>query len=128
VTERIRWEDNGYGGQCGYVGTLKPWAFQIWRPDPESEHSRLDSTLPGQFARCAWSDGSDLKAEAERWLERFVASLGAAFPTGPVTSRCECGGLAYHQRRCAWRAGYGSQVIARADQETAVTAAGEEDR
>jgi hypothetical protein len=79
-TKHVRWEDNGYGGQCGYVGTMKPWAFQIWRPDPESEHSRLDSVLPGQFARCAWSDGTDLKAEAEEWLEEFVSSLGAVFP------------------------------------------------
>lgn len=90
MTKRIRWEDNGYGGQCGYVGTLKPWAFQIWRPDPESEHGRLDSVLPGQFARCAWSDGTDLKAEAERWLEQFASSLGAVFPEDEQPEFCHC--------------------------------------
>jgi hypothetical protein len=29
----------------------------------------------------------------------------------PVTSRCECGGLASHQDQCRWRQGYGSIVI-----------------
>lgn len=29
----------------------------------------------------------------------------------PVTSRCECGGLARHQEQCYWRQGYGSVVV-----------------
>ena len=31
--------------------------------------------------------------------------------TEPVTSRCECGGLARHQEQCYWRQGYGSVVV-----------------
>ena len=57
-----------------------------------------------------------------RHLEDEVGRLGGDFRPAryaeedraeyPVTSRCECGGLARHIARCGWRQGYGSVVIA----------------
>jgi hypothetical protein len=80
TTTRIRWEPTEHGGFIGHVGTLDPWVLQIWRPD-DSGVLRLDSTLPGQFGcHVENTDPKPLKAEAERWLEEFVASLGAVFP------------------------------------------------
>ena len=57
-----------------------------------------------------------------RHLEDEVRRLGGDFRPSryaeeetadhPVTSRCECGGLARHIERCRWRQGYGSVQIA----------------
>jgi hypothetical protein len=63
----------------GYVGTLEPLVFQIWRPSISSEWT-LTARLPGCGDKAVYGGGPDeLKAEAERWLEEFVASLGASF-------------------------------------------------
>jgi hypothetical protein len=80
---RIRWEPNGHSAFLGYVGTLtdSDWLFQVWRLDAVTGTWRLSSSLAGQFGWDLDHDGPDeLKAEAERWLERFVASLGAVLP------------------------------------------------
>ena len=82
MTERIRWEPTKYGGWTGHVGTARDWLFQVWLADTAAAGWQLDSTLPGQFGsgwhRCD-NDPDTLKAEAERWLEEFVSSLGVTF-------------------------------------------------
>lgn len=110
MTPRIRWESNGAGvqldGWCGYVATMKPWAFQIWDPDTSQGLWRLDSALLGQFAyHVDHPDPEALKLHAERWLEQFVSSLGAVFPPEPVADPdCqECGfGLPCHDKNCSY--------------------------
>ena len=80
-TKRIRWEPTEYGGFAGYVGTLVPWAFQIYQPTPRDDQWRLQAQLPGALGYVADPDDPEkLKAEAERWLAEFAASLGAVFP------------------------------------------------
>jgi len=135
---RIRWHapaESTVVAEFGYVGTLRhPSLFQILKPvTRELSPSRFDewslvATFPGAQREALYASSRDkaeavaeLRTEAERWLERFVASLGASFPPGPVVSRCECGGLASHQHDCRWRQGYGSLIESVA--ETAVTAA-----
>jgi hypothetical protein len=81
-TKRIRWHDepDGLAASTGYVGTLDPLVFQIWRPDTFSAEWTLTARLPGDGDKAVCGAGPDeLRAEAERWLERFVASLGAVF-------------------------------------------------
>lgn len=81
---RIRWEPNGRDtGWCGFVGTMKPWAFQIWHAGTPGNPWRLDSALLGQFGyHVDHPDPDALKRHAGRWLEEFTASLGAVFPGG----------------------------------------------
>jgi hypothetical protein len=80
-TTRIRWELTQYGGWTGHVGTMKPWAFQIWQVDGPDSPWRLDPALLGQFGyHVDHPDPEALKSHAERWLEEFVSSLGAVFP------------------------------------------------
>jgi len=87
-TTRIRWEPTQYGGWTGHVGTLEPWAYQIWKPGDETPEWRLTSALFGQYGRRVDNDNPGaLKAEAERWLEEFVSSLGASFEPEPAKSR-----------------------------------------
>jgi hypothetical protein len=82
-TSRIRWETGQFGNLVGYAGTVESWAFQVWHiSDDEDSHWSLISSLP-DVANWNATDPDDpeaLKAEAERWLERFVSSLGAIFP------------------------------------------------
>lgn len=80
MTGRIRWEPNGRDtGWCGFAGTMKPWAFQIWHAGTPGNPWRLDSALLGQFGfHVDHPDPEALKLHAERWLEEFTASLGAA--------------------------------------------------
>jgi hypothetical protein len=91
MTKRIRWERNDDGSRVtpahkGYVGTIGEAQFFIFEPDDRDPWWILTSSLPGlpgagQAERRAYGDDTDkLKAEAERWLERFTASLGAIFP------------------------------------------------
>jgi hypothetical protein len=84
MTDRIRWEPNGEGGAFfGYVGTLGK-VFEICYAGAGAGNWRLTSGLSGQLRWEVFRDDPDaLKAEAERWLEQFAASLGAVFPPDP---------------------------------------------
>jgi hypothetical protein len=96
MTGRIRWEPAKYHGWTGHTGTLESWAFQVWQSN--SDHGdvvlgewELMTQLPVAVPRDGLRHSHDpevLKAEAERWLERFVVSLGAVFPEGECP---ECG-------------------------------------
>ncbi len=98
-TTRIRWHhvDGTVVEWFGYVGTVTETAlFQILHPVAKPTEaimgSRFDewalcTTFPGESAKARYAgdrDGTkavtELKAEAERWLEEFAASLGAIFP------------------------------------------------
>lgn len=93
--KRIRWDDqaprNGdvyIVAHIGYAGTIQEPAFMIYTPDEMHASWLLSARLvPGsQFFYADTPE--DLKAEAERWLERFVSSLGAVFPPeSPPTKR-----------------------------------------
>ena len=86
TTERIRWEPTRNGGFEGYVGTLEPSAFTIWKYRSDVAWWTLTGNL-GAMRECPHGDDPEaLKAEAERWLERFVSSLGAVFPAEPDES------------------------------------------
>jgi len=85
MSNRIRWEATKYGGWTGHTGTLKPWLFQIWRPLPGTGRWVLQATFPGAASESRYADDpDDLKGEAERWLEEFIASLGASFEDPPA--------------------------------------------
>ena len=80
-TARIRWEETPVGFINGYVGTLDPQAFEIWKPPQASGEWVLTAELPGtESVRFYGDDPEELKPEAERLLSRFVTSLGASFP------------------------------------------------
>jgi len=85
VSERIRWEPNGDGDiLMGYIGTRPGVAFRIYAPSHRDCRWLLSVRLieGGKFI---YDDGpDDLKAEAERWLEEFVSSLGASFGAGAI--------------------------------------------
>ena len=101
---RIRWEPTKYGGWTGHVGTMEPWAFQIWQVDGPDSPWRLDSALLSQFGyHIDHPDPAPLKAHAERWLAGFVSSLGAVFQEPAVDNDCgECGfGLPRHDKDCS---------------------------
>ena len=86
MSERIRWDDEyqshehatsvGYAGPSGWN-----WCpFAIYKElEPGSSDHFLVSELPGQDRRRHLGTPDELKAEAERWLEEFVSSLGAIF-------------------------------------------------
>lgn len=74
---RIRWEYTD-GGMDGYVGTLMPPVFRICDAAPNDAAWVLMAEFPGDAI--LRDDMEELKAEAERWLEEFVTSLGAVFP------------------------------------------------
>ena len=77
---RIRWQPTKYGGFTGHVGTLETWAFQIHQPVFAGQGWVLTATFPGALDDVRPGTPEKLKAEAERWLAGFVASLGAVFP------------------------------------------------
>jgi len=81
TTARIRWQDDGLSGNhAGYVGTLAGPAFRIYSPDAAHDDWLL-SVRVAAGSEFIYDDGPEkLKDEAERWLERFVSSLGAVFP------------------------------------------------
>lgn len=87
-TARIRWEDEPPGYAVAIDGFTGPpdwnWrTFRIWHPDPRADpRPFLTSDLPGQARKQQHGATEELKAEAERWLEEFVSSLGAVFPQG----------------------------------------------
>jgi|SRR5579859_3407133 len=77
MSERIRWEPVE-GGMDGYVGAVVPPPFTIHCANLSYADWMLTAELPGDAV--SGNDLDELKAEAERWLERFVSSLGAIFP------------------------------------------------
>ena len=84
MAERIRWQADalGSGEADGFVGIIESSAFAIWKPPQAGGEWVLTSNLPGQENDRSFDANPDklkLKAEAERWLERFVSSLGASF-------------------------------------------------
>lgn len=106
-TDRIRWERNDDGSHVtpaweGYVGTIGEALFFIFEPDDRDPWWILTSQLPGlpgagQAERRSHGDDTDkLRAEAERWLEEFVTSLGAIFP-GALRSEIESMRRAKHE-------------------------------
>ena len=75
-TGRIRWNDTNPIVKAGLFG---PFSFTILKIGTEPGW-RLTAELPGLGRKNADSDNpDDLKAEAERWLEEFITSLGASF-------------------------------------------------
>ena len=86
TTVRIRWGDGGE--YVGSTGTIGPFTFRIQRLFGQGLYL-LTAELPGLgFLDARNEDRDELKAEAERWLEEFVSSLGAVFPAGECP---ECG-------------------------------------
>lgn len=83
MTERIRWADetvNGHLVTAGYVGTFAEAAFRLYGPEGAQERWLLATRLIAGTGFIPADTPDDLKAEAERWLEQFVSSLGAHFP------------------------------------------------
>ncbi len=84
MTARIRWEETPLGSLAGHVGTIDGSLFSIWIPPQATGEWVLTSELPGtEGRRCYGDEPEGLKAEAERWLEEFAASLGVVFPGAP---------------------------------------------
>ena len=82
----------------GYVGTVTTTALftilhPVAKPAEDIMGHRFDewalcTTFPGSTDQVRYGGRDDgaqdrLKAEAERWLEEFTASLGASFPESP---------------------------------------------
>ena len=86
TTPRIRWHDerDNLPKFTGRAGTSDADLFRVYEPDTRDDCWILISLLPGQNYRRFTSSPGDgpepCKAEAERWLEEFVSSLGAVFP------------------------------------------------
>ena len=101
-TGRIRWDDKAPGNRnvthIGYVGTVEEAAFIIYTPD-ELHPDWLMSVrlIPGSMFLYA-DTPDELKAEAERWLAGFVASLGASFPE---FCGCPCHAVEYEAAKAA---------------------------
>ena len=81
MAARIRWQPET-GHIRGYVGETDPLRLTIFGPEGDCDWWTLTAWIPGVAggSTATAGDPDDLKAEAERWLERFVHSLGAAFP------------------------------------------------
>jgi hypothetical protein len=83
-TARIRWYEDGalqvWSG-FGHAGQAGAQLFTIAAPLPGSDSGYLlMSRLPGmEDFGCSRPRLEDAQAEAERWLEEFVSSLGASF-------------------------------------------------
>ena len=83
TADLIRWEDNGYGGFLGYVGTVESWLYQIWKPERSGDEWMLQPSSGAHFGygKVSYGDSPDeLKPQAEELLREFVSSLGAMFP------------------------------------------------
>lgn len=94
MTEHIRWSDDDPSHEyAAFTGSAGPSGWN-WVPFGIYEEADgpvaglktyfLTSSLPGQERRRHFGHPDDLKAEAERWLERFISSLGAIFPPEPA--------------------------------------------
>src|SRR5580704_17990200 len=80
---RIRWTDetvNGHLVTAGYAGTFAEAAFRLYGPEGAQERWLLATRLIAGTGFIPADTPDELKAEAERWLTRFVSSLGAVFP------------------------------------------------
>lgn len=75
---RIRWEPLLGGNFDGYVGTRAAPMFEVVLISRSTSTWAVRSDLLTYYSTGTHPD--DLKAEAERWLEEFVSSLGAVFP------------------------------------------------
>ena len=82
MTDRIRWERDGTEG---YVGTVASRVFALWPPEEDDGEWLLTTALTGMEGERRYGAPDELKAEAERWLERFVSSLGAVFPEDEIS-------------------------------------------
>jgi hypothetical protein len=128
MTERIRWEHVNGGTVVewfGYVGTATTTAlFQILHPVAKPADavmgSRFDewalcTTFPGfteqvryggriRLGGTGGNAPDRLKAEAERWLEELISSLGAIFPDPAEPDyRCpDCGRGDCTGEDCYW--------------------------
>ena len=94
TTARIRWHEEYPGTHYGHVGTLETWKFELWQaPGDCGDYKAGDWVLTAPFALAHWEppvfgrDPDEIKAKAERLLERFVSSLGAVFEPEPAKSR-----------------------------------------
>lgn len=77
TTARILWND---GDEItGSTGVLGPLTFRIIRVYMEAKWMLLAHGLGMDSRQARNDDREELKAEAERWLEEFVSSLGAVF-------------------------------------------------
>jgi hypothetical protein len=85
-TSRIRWErelNPGSFRACpGYAGAIDLPVFDIYKPAPGGADYVLTTALAGMASKRAHGTPDELKAEAEKWLAGFAASLGAVFPDG----------------------------------------------
>lgn len=82
-TNRIRWDDGPEPAVVwsGYVGTLLTPAFKIYGPDERAHNWLLAVQFGPEGSLFFYADDPDeSKAQAERWLEEFISSLGAVFP------------------------------------------------
>lgn len=73
MTDLIRWESNGFAGLSGYPGTGGTPFFAI--VDRGEAPMALLSSLPGPREQFRADDPEPLKAEAERLLREFAASV-----------------------------------------------------
>ena len=73
MADLIRWESNGFAGLSGYPGTGGTPFFAI--VDRGEAPMALLSSLPGPREQFRADDPEPLKAEAERLLREFAASV-----------------------------------------------------
>lgn len=89
MSERIRWND---GDEItGSTGVLGPLTFRIVRVYLDAKWMLLAHGIGMDSRQGRSYERDELKAEAERWLEEFVSSLGVIFPDPelPECHRCE---------------------------------------
>lgn len=83
MTERITWTQNSGIGRSGWTGFVEQRKlFTIEMSMTRGEGYRLRTRLPFNLVdEKSKGDADDLKVYAERVLETFVYSLGAAWPS-----------------------------------------------
>lgn len=52
-----------------------------------------------------------LRDDQKAIADEMLADLAGPDPH-PISSECECGGIAHHAPACRWREGYGSRIVA----------------
>lgn len=84
TTARLNWKhepEASSAALAGYAGTFGQDLFRIYAPDESDDRWILASLLPGADHRSGYgASAEELMPVAERLLEEFVTSLGAAFP------------------------------------------------